>query len=266
MDGSSNPALWDLASGEVLRTYYGFGGAISPGAVAISPDSRYIAGAGFELGTGEASVKIWDLESGQLKCDLQGLTENGRAVAFSPDSAYLLAGSQVPNGNTGHLILWDVATGKEIKRFSYADNGTALDAAFGPGDRTVLSTGVGEIYLWDIITGLPLERYTGITAIPWSMAISPDSRYVLSGSLDGEVILWDFTTGEQLGRENIQNAVFSVAFSPDSKIAYAASMNGKLIKWQISVKSLPELLDWIKVNRYIRPLTEDEKLQYHIEP
>jgi hypothetical protein len=31
-------------------------------------------------------------------------------------------------------------------------------------------------------------------------------------------------------------------------------------------KNLPELLDWIKANRYIRLLTNAEKIQYHIEP
>jgi len=87
-----------------------------------------------------------------------------------------------------------------------------------------------------------------------------------SGSFDGEVILWDFSTGEQLDRVNLQNVVFSVAFRPDSRITYTASMDGKLIKWHISEKPLSELLDWIKVNRYIHPLTEAEKLQFHVEP
>jgi|GEM_PF-4346136 len=27
-----------------------------------------------------------------------------------------------------------------------------------------------------------------------------------------------------------------------------------------------ELLDWISENRYVRPLTEAEKLQYRVEP
>jgi WD40 repeat protein len=308
LDGSENPALWELATGEVVQTYAGFGGDVSPGAVAISPDSRFVAAAGFKEITMEPIVKVWDLDSGELLCDLKGFTENGRAVAFSPDSAYLLAGSQVYEGIIGHLILydvhtcdierrfetdeevssiqfsrdgtraitgssflgrvilWDVATGKEIKRFSYADTGLMLGAAFGPEDTTVLSTASGEIYLWDVETAKLMHSYTGINATPWTVAISPDDKYVLSGSVDGDVILWDFSTREQLDKLNIKNVVFSIAFSPDSKTAYAGSMLGKLIEWPINVKSTDDLLDWIKENRYVREFTEAEKIQYNVEP
>ena len=306
-NGLGQPALWDIVKGEVVRTYPGFNGSVFPGAIAISPDERFIAAAGSpDMAT--PIVMIWNLESGELQCDLPGYSEPGRAVAFSPDSAYLLAGSQVPSGTVGHLILWDVqtckqvrqfdtdeevtsiqfsqdgkkaltgssqlgrailwdvATGTEIKRFSYAKYGNIMAAAFGPDDATVLGTGEGELYLWDVNTTSLIRRYTGIKLIPMIVAISPNGKYALSGDLNGDAILWDFSTGEQLGRENLQNMIFSVAFSPDGKTAYAASVDGKLIQWPISKQSLPELLDWIKENRYVRELTEAEKLQYHVEP
>lgn len=252
---------------------------------------------------------IWDLESGELQCDLTGFTEMGRAVAFSPDSAYLLAGSQVPHETIGHLILfdahtcnqvhqfdtseevtsiqfsrdgkkaltgasqlgravlWDVSTGTEIRRFPYSEYGNVMGVAFGPDDAIVLSSSaVGELYLWDLNTGNLISTYTGSKSIPMSVVISQNGEYVLSGDLNGDVILWDFLTSELLGRENLGNMVFSVALSPDGKTAYAASVDGKLIQWTIVKQSLPELLDWISANRYVRPLTEAEKLQYHVEP
>jgi WD40 repeat protein len=305
-NGSDEPVLWDIEKREVVRTYPGFDGAVSPGAVAISPNGRYVAAAG-SMNMRTPRVMIWDMESGELQCDLKGFTEVGRAVAFSPDSSYLLAGSQIPDGTIGHLILWDVktckkvrhfdteeevtsiqfsrdgshaltgssqlgrailwdvTTGKEIKRFAYT-YGPVMMVAFGPDDATVLGTGTGELYLWDVNTGNQIRKFVGSNYVPIVAAISPDGRYVLSGDLNGEVILWDFSTGEQLGRENLQNMVFSVAFSPDSKTAYAASVDGKLIQWSIVEQSLPELLEWIKENRYVRDLTNAEKLQYHLKP
>jgi WD40 repeat protein len=307
-NGFDQPVLWDIAKREVVRTYPGYYAAVSPGAVAISPDDRFVAAAGFWKDSGAPIVMIWDQDSGELMCDLKGFTENGRAVAFSPDSSYLLAGSQVPNGITGHLILWDVqtcqqvrrfeanvevtsiafsrdgtraitgtsqlgraflwdvATGKEIKSFPYADYGPVLGVAFGPGDTTLLGTGAGELYLWDINTTKVIRRYTGIPSIPYSVAISPDGKYVLSGFVNGEVVLWDFDTGEQLSRLNLNNIVFSVGFSPDGKTAFASSQDGTLLELVIVEKSLPEMLEWIKENRYVRELTLEEMEQYRVEP
>ena len=305
-DNIQQPALWDLAAGMVVRTYPDFGGGISPGAVAISPDSRFVAAAGINNDTNETVVKVWDMQSGEPRCAVNGLTEYGRAVAFSPDSLYLLAGTQELNGRVGQLVLWDVqqcrlklrfdtneeissiqfsrdgsraltgssllgrvtlwdvSTGKEIGHFSHS--GINLDAVFGPGDITVLSTGEGDIFKWDVETKDLLGRFTGIHNAPWSLAISPDGNYLLAGAADGDAILWDFSTREQLGRINLGNVVLDVDFSPDGKTAYAASMDGKLIEWPIAEKPLSELLDWINANRYVRELTCDEKAQYRVDP
>jgi WD40 repeat protein/class 3 adenylate cyclase len=306
-DGSDQPALWDIQKREIVRSYAGLDGFVFPGAVAISPDSRFVAAAGTQLDNATPVVKIWDMESGKLHCDLKSLTEIGRAVAFSPDSAYLLAGTQVLGGYSGHLILydantceqvrqfdtdeevtsisftrdgkqaltgaaqlgravlWDVATGKEIKRFSYARSGPVMAVAFGPDDSTVMGSGMGELNLWDMNTGNLLRKYTGIILAPMSVSISPDGKYVLSGDMNGDVILWNFSTGEELGRENLKTMVFSVAFSPDGQTAFAASIDGKLIEWPSAEQSLPELLEWVNENRYVRELTCQEKIQYYID-
>lgn len=308
-NGTEQPALWDIAQQKVVMTYTGFDAAVSPGAVAISPDNRFTAAAGFLPQSGAPLVMSWELETGKSVCKFTGFTENGRALAFSPDSKYLLAGSQVPNGNIGHLILfdtqtcqpirsfdnaqevttiqfsadgtravtgssqlgravlWDVVTGKEIKRFPYTEFGPVLTAVFGPGDTTIIGTGGGELYLWDVETGKVLRRFSGIPSIPWSAALSPNGSYVLSGIINGTVMLWDFKTGTELNHFSPTHAIiFDVLFSPDNKTAYAASQDSKLIEWQIPEMTLPELLNWISANRYIRPLTCAEKQQYNITP
>jgi len=117
----------------------------------------------------------------------------------------------------------------------------------------------------DLEADTPPRRFTGVST-PMCLAISPNGKYVLSGLANGDVILWNFKTGEELNRININDLVSNVVFSSDSKTAFASSTSGKLIDWQIVDKSLPDLLDWIALNRYIRPLTDAEKLQYHIQP
>jgi len=100
----------DIAERKIVRTYVGFD-ADTPGAVAISPDSRFVAAAGFLEKTGKALVTLWERERDVPYCKfevlLEGLPESWRALAFSPDSQSLLVGSIEFNRTTGHLILLD---------------------------------------------------------------------------------------------------------------------------------------------------------------
>jgi WD40 repeat protein len=307
-DGLAKAALWDIDQTEVITDYMEFSLHTNPGAIKISPDSRFVGVTGMSGATGYSIVRIWDFKSGKSTCTAPVLSEPGRALAFSPNSETLLAGTQdldepigklvlvniedckvirqfnttedvssiafssdgnravTGSGFLARVILWDVATGKEIKRFAYADRGPVNGVAFGPGDGTVLGSGQGEIYLWNIATGNLLRKFTGLTTAPLSLAVSPDGRYVLSGTVNGELILWDYTSGEELHRLPTQLGISSVLFSPDSKTAYAAAMEGKIIEWPISEMSLPELLEWIKTNRYVRELTCEERQQYRIDP
>jgi len=141
-----------------------------------------------------------------------------------------------------------------------------MSVTFGPGDQTILASGIADLYLWDVETGNYIRRYSGLSSVPYSVDISSDGKYVLAGSMDGEVILWDYANGEELRRINALQGVYSVVFSPDGRDAFAASIDGKLIQWHVAEKTLSELLDWIKANRYIRELTCAEKLQYQVDP
>jgi WD40 repeat protein len=192
--------------------------------------------------------------------------EDVAGIAFSSD------GSRAATGNVYNkrIILWDVNTGREIRRFVIPINSGFIpifDVALGPDDRTIVAPGPGPIYCWDVETGEIIHRYYGHTAYVWSLDVSPDGKYILSGSNNGEVILWDFSTGEELYRLNAHTQpVISVTFSPDGKYAYAVSTDGLLSKWKISVQSLPELKDWIQANRYVRPLTCEERQRYRVDP
>ncbi|MGE5124521.1 MAG: helix-turn-helix domain-containing protein, partial [Acidobacteriaceae bacterium] len=226
--GYDQPALWDIAERKIVRTYTGFN-AITMGTVAISPDNRFVAAAGLVQETGKSLVALWDRESNDPHCKYEGLqagralafspdskfllvgyivfntadghlilldtqcnvvrkfntSEEVTSVSISADGTRAVTGSSL----LGRAVLWDVATGEQIRRFSVRTGGSMLDAVFGPGDRTILGSGVGELYLWDIKADNPPRSFTGTTT-PVCLAISPDGNYVLSGHASGDVILW----------------------------------------------------------------------------
>ncbi|NJD59569.1 MAG: hypothetical protein C3F13_19210 [Anaerolineales bacterium] len=262
-----NLMVWELASGEV-QCSLDSKNAI-PRSIAISPDSRWLlSGTQGNTDIGEINkLVLWDIQTCQFVRQFKmDEIEDVTGIAFSSDGRWAITGSAFSNPN--RIILWDVSTGKEIRRFELAGTGfrPIFDVAFGPGDQTVLGADVDSLCLWDVETGEIIRRYTGLSSVTWSYKISSDWKYILAGSDNNEVILWDFNTGQELYSLTAhKQTVYSVAFSPDSKTAFSVSNDGMLVQWNISEKSLQEWVDWIYANRYVRPLTCAENIQYRID-
>jgi WD40 repeat protein len=90
------------------------------------------------------------------------------------------------------VILWDLQSGAEIRRFIGSAEGTSGDVAFAPDGKTILTgNSDGTARLWDIQTGQELRRFTGHASAVEAVAYSPDGQYVLTGSDDGTARLWD---------------------------------------------------------------------------
>ena len=67
---------------------------------------------------------------------------------------------------------------------------------------------------------MPLEGHTDSVR---SVAFSPDSKHIISGSYDRTIRIWNAQTGKAIGvplqgvRQGHTGEIYSVAFSPDSK-------------------------------------------------
>ncbi|MGO9170864.1 MAG: caspase family protein [Rhodomicrobium sp.] len=79
-----------------------------------------------------------------------------------------------------------------------------------------------------------VRTFTGHTQWVLSVALSPDNRFALSGSLDSTLRLWEVATGKELrsfGRPT-GGGVPSVAFSPDGRFALSAGDTMNL--WEVT--------------------------------
>jgi RNA polymerase sigma factor (sigma-70 family) len=146
------------------------------------------------------------------------------ALAYSPDGKMI-----VSTGVGRALVLWDAATGKELRVFP--SNGQPRGVAFSPDGKTIATTQRwGQ--LWDVATGKMLCELKNLQSAVFALAFAPDGKTLATGNSDGAVHLWDPTNGEEKRRLDCeQKGVESVAYSPDGATLASGGYDGVIRLW-----------------------------------
>lgn len=114
-----------------------------------------------------------------------------RCLSFSPDGNKLVSGS-----NDGTVLVWDVETGRILKRFE-GHTGFARSCVFFPdGERMASGDARGQVAVWKLGEE-KVEWLWGLDAADsvYSMAIRPDGTELLVGTRYGRVMSWTLATG-----------------------------------------------------------------------
>jgi len=169
-------------------------------------------------------------------------------AAISPDGRLA-----VTAGGTGSdaytVVLWDMQTGAVVRTFGDFTH-EVYDVAFSPDGQMVAATSCsqrggtdcaqGTITLFDANTGQPIHSWIAHTNYIYSIAFSPDGRYILSGAggsdeaTDNTARLWEVASGEpRLVLTGHMERLTSVAFSPDGQMALTASEDGTARLWSL---------------------------------
>jgi WD40 repeat protein len=181
-----------------------------------------------------ASTVVMDYENAaqRLIRSFTGHTGTGwvSSVAFAPDGRTALSGSA---DNT--IKLWDVATGREIRRFA-GHRSLVFSVSFAPDGRTALSGSADKtLKLWDVATGREIQRFTGHSDVVHSVAFAPDGRTALSGSADKTLKLWEVASGRELRSfTGHSDWVHSVAFAPSGRTALSGSYDNTIKLWDVA--------------------------------
>jgi RNA polymerase sigma factor (sigma-70 family) len=199
---------------------------------------------GLAVTSGDGTSRVWDLASRQERATLDKHDNWVTSVSFSPDGATLATASW-----DSRFRLWDVATGKQ-KSSVVAHQGGVDAVVFSPDGLTLAScggdhggeqgaehperSGPGEVKLWDAASLRLRATLTGHTKWIHSLAFTPDSKTLASGSEDGTVRLWD-VAGSKARRtlQGHRSGIRCVAISPDGATLASASRDGTVKLWDV---------------------------------
>src|SRR5207248_419416 len=109
-------------SGKQLRQFPGVTDMVC--SAAYSPDGRLVASGDYGAGS-RYLVRLWEADGGKEVRSLREHRGDVSAVLFTPDGRSLLSA-----GMDGAVILWDVRTGKELRRMTHT--GGVYGAAVSP--------------------------------------------------------------------------------------------------------------------------------------
>jgi WD40 repeat protein len=207
--GSEGFNLWDVESGEKVRTFEG-DSVRAPVYVAFSADGRRILSTSY----GDFMARVWDVETGEQISQFQ-VGKNPDSITFSADGK--LAVGDDPDNNTR---IWDAATGETVDVLETSDTGMTLRTTISPdGRQALMASQIGVLRLWDVSTGKEIRQLHGHEGQVIDVAFTADGRYIVSGAgADRTMRLWDAATGRELANVPAKTHRFShVAISADSR-------------------------------------------------
>jgi len=134
----------------------------------------------------DASIKLWDFESGQLEKTLKGHTAPITDVAFDNQGKYLASCSSDLT-----VKLWDLAEFICVKTLNGHDHSVSSIKFLPAGDFLISASRDKSIKLWEVATGYCVRTFVGHSEWVRSAVPNETGRMIASCSNDQTVIIWN---------------------------------------------------------------------------
>ena len=228
----------DAVTGNEIRTIEGpRTNGWSSQVLEFTPDGKAIA-----LTSQGKFVHLIDYESGKTirafahenpDSALRNSFSQVLAIAFSPDGKRMASGGYANDKDNYFARLWDVDTGKELRRFMHGERGYGIGSlAFSPDGKTLATLGTQSgvfLRLFDVDTGKERKAFPkdgNQRPDRGSVAFAPDGKTVAAAL--ASIHLYDTTTGEE--RLRIDRRAGNLQFTDGGKTLVGA-VDGAIYRW-----------------------------------
>jgi WD40 repeat protein len=171
--------LWDVTTGELVRTLTGHNGAVFE--LAFSADGSSLASA-----SADGTVKIWDVATGE-RLDTLGQPEGGQtAVTLSPDDAWIVAGGADRQVRKWRLLSRGTPQINPLVFSRTSHDSSITKLAFSADGSTLVSASEGgELILWDAAKLIPRHRYEPQPDVITGLVFAPGGKSLFVARING---------------------------------------------------------------------------------
>jgi RNA polymerase sigma factor (sigma-70 family) len=206
-------------------------------AMSLSADGKLLA-----TGADDGAIRLWDVEKGKLlrRWDGLGAMVMGFSVALSPDGKALATSARSDGaGEPEQVVLFDAATGKELRRLGEPLASPCSRLAFSPDGKRIAAGEWegGNVHVWDAAAGKELKTWKAHAGTVTGLTFTPDGkRLVTAGdNNDKAARLWDADTGKEIRSfDGHTNSVLCAAVSPDGKVLATGSADQTARLWDLA--------------------------------
>jgi RNA polymerase sigma factor (sigma-70 family) len=264
--------LWDVDAGRSVRSWKAHNGWI--GNALFLPDGKHLV-----TGGSDNAVRFWDVATGDKVRELAELVSTSGSLALSPDGKRLASVVHKPSpprviggerpGN--EIQLWDVASGKEVRRLSVPvkdfDPERTFQLAyptFSHDGKILAATGVDEfLRLWDTDTGKELRRMALGLNSRGRPVFAPDDRTLAVTSHGNAIRLFEAASGKEISPAlDAPFVSFMAAITPDGRSIITPDYHRSISIWDLkTTKRTGRLTDYEKPVWSIR-LARDGRTLY----
>lgn len=240
--GGNEVRMWNPADGSRIRSWKNHTRTVNT--LAIRPDGQQVASGG-----DDRNVFIWDVSSDQpvLEFGAKEFQAPVQSVAWSPNGK-LLACLDSGGTSPGTLRVYEpeAEAAKRLRFSATLFQSGAYQVVFSPDGRHLAVCGERSARWYDApnvggttdgSVGVRRHEFSGHGGLVAAIAISPDGKYLATGSADHLVRIWEVGVPDRPIRvlQGHDDQINSLAFSPDGRHLASASFDQSVRLWPLQV-------------------------------